>query len=294
MSYRNPDEKERTLMSQFKNLIGYVATGLAALSVAGAFVISDRIPEGHVGLKVGSFSQSYAGDLSPQGLSFNFLTSVKNLRAQQFPIDVKDLRPKDKDGILFEDMDLTVFIRLNVDNPQAVIGYIRGTGDINKMENGNYMVGLTNIAKEARAATLRTVHEFTSKQILDDKTVLENRATTEIQKELDTKYPGVFKVVDTNASSITYNAAVEASVQASATKDAQQKVMEIELAQNTQRKELLLAKFQTLKTVSQVTGVTIDQILMSNQIEAMADAGKYQMRGDPGKMAKQEIVIGPK
>lgn len=54
------------------------------------------------------------------------------------------------------------------------------------------------------------------------------------------------------------------------------------LVQVAQRKELMLRQFGTLKEVSSATGVTVDQILLSQQIANMADSGRYQMRGEPG------------
>ena len=292
MSYRN--EPEPTLADKFKAAIGFVAAGVAAISLVGAWAISDSVPEGHVGLKIGSFSQAYAKDLLEQGRSFNFMTTVKNIKAQQISIDVKDLRPKDKDGILFEDMDFSVFVKLNQANPAAIIDFIRTTGDITKTKDDSFSVGLNNVAKESRAAIPRAVHELSSKDIMDDKTKLEDLAKKEVQQALDAKYPGVFVVSDTNVYSVTYNPAVESSIQASAVKEAQKKTMEIESSQIEQKKQLMIQQFSTLKQVSQVTGISIDQILLSQQIATMGEHGKLQMRSEPGKAAKAEIVADMK
>lgn len=282
----------------FRQILAVVGIGAAIVLSVGAYIVSDTVPEGHVGLQKAAFSGKYSDTLLAQGFSLNPLTKVFNLRAQQFPVEVKDLRPKDKDGTLFEDMDVTVFVRLKTDNPAAVTSYLRTVGDVSYTDKGSMILGLSSIGKEARSAIPQAVNKFTSSQMLESRAPMEELAKVEVQKVLDTKYGRIFEVVDVNAYGMTYSASVEASVQAAAAKMSQQKVMEIEMAQVAQRKALMLQQFTTLKEVSAISGVSVDQILLSQQIAAMSDSAKYQMRSEPGKTAKIEVVspvgTGPK
>lgn len=291
MSYPNSNQKS----NNFRNILMGVALGTVVVLGIGAISVADTVPEGHVGVQKAAFTGKYSDTLLSQGLSFNPLTTVTNLRAQQFPVEVKDLRPKDKDNTLFQDMDVTVFVRLKTENPKAVISFLRDIGDIAYNDKGAMILGLSSVAKEARSAIPSAVNKFTSVQMLDDRAPMEERAKVEVQKAMDAKYPGVFEVKDINAYGMSYNETVEASIQAASAKESQKKVMEIELAQMEQKKNLMLRQYGTMKEVSAATGVSVDQILLSQQIAAMSDSSRYQIRGEPGKLAKPEIVapVGP-
>ena len=289
MSYHGSNP-EKNKSQNFRNILMGTAIGAVAILGIGAFAVADKVPEGHVGLQKGAISGAHSDALLSQGLSFNPLTTVANLRAQQFPVEVKDLRPKDKDGILFEDMDVTVFVRIKTENAKDVVAFLRTVGDISFNDKGSMLLGNSSIAKEARSPIPQAVNKFSSLQMLDSRKEMEERAKVEVQNAMNAKYPNVFEIIDVNAYGMTYNQAVEASIQAAAAKESQKKVMEIESAQIDQRKGLMMRQFATLKEVSSVTGISVDQILLSQQIANMADTGRYQMRAEPGKLAKPEIV----
>lgn len=267
------------------------AGAVVAAAVLWTGIALEKIPEGHVGLRTGMVSGAFSQDLMKQGLGLDYTSRVRHLRANQVSIDANDIRPKDKDGALFKDMDITVFVRLNLDKPNDLVKFLRDTNDLSS-SNGSYFAGVNMIRKEIPAAVIRATRQFSSAQIMDDQKKFEQTIVKELQSELNSKYPGVFVINDANAYSMLFNDNVEASIQANAAREAKARAMEIETQQQAQERNVLMARYKNLKDVSVTTGVSIDQILMHQQILAMSEANaRPQYRAEPGKPAKAEQVM---
>ena len=256
-------------MSNITNNFKRACIGIAIVSSLAACT---QVPEGHVGLEKSRLTGEYSKVLVGQGNHGITSVSISELAAHQILIDIQDLKPKDKDNILLRDLDVTVAIKLNVKNSEQVIEFIRSTRDLepSPANRDAWVVGTKIVKREASSSIQQAMGSFTSQEALLDKDKLEKAFAVKVQKDIDVKYPGVFIVESVIAQSILVSEAVENRIQQTAAAlaaNAQNAALETAIEG---KRRLLIKEAGILKQTSEITGVSVDQLLQHNLIQVLS------------------------
>ncbi len=239
----------------------------AALTLAAC----SQVPEGHVGLTHSRIDGKYSNELESRGNHLAILTGYDYLTAHQVLVDIKDIKPKDKNDVLLKDMDITVAFKINIKNPDKVVEFIRSTNDLvmSSADRSAVTVGTAILKREASSSAKKAMQAFSSQEALQNQDKLEEALKKQIQIDLDVKYQGVFEIESVITQTIQVSDAIEAKIQQTATvaaQDAQNAALETIMIGKTR---LLTKEAQALADVAKITGVSVDQLLKHNLIKAL-------------------------
>ena len=253
-----------------KRLIRNVAIGIAggAVLVAGMWTVAaiDRISDGNFGIGK-SWSGIYQDQVIGQGFSLNYMTKVLEIDGKNNIVQVNDMRPKDEDGVLLEDMDYNVIYNVN---PGRAVSFLREQRDLARSGDGTYTLGQTYVTKFAARVATEVIHNFPSVALLDRPGEVEEAIKVALQQRLDREYgEGLFEIANINLASVKMSPVIEQRIQNVAAQDAaaaEAKAQERSLGARTQAE---LAEAQSLKDISGQTGVSVSDLLEIRRIRAL-------------------------
>lgn len=265
-----------------KRVIKTMAAAGMALSLGACGIVDEGTfaVEKHIG---GSYNpQPVLPGMHPFD---NVLDSFIKVTDKEVMIQLEDLKPKDKDGVLLKDLDLTIIIKVNKDK---AVPFLMKTGDLVPMsqvkgmegtEYSHYVIGYKSVGKEAASSIQKAMRGFSGETALDQQDKLEEAIKTQLQKDLDDIYKDVgapIQVVGVKTYSIKVSDAVEQKIQAVAAVKVENERQAAERAVLESRKETEAKEMANLKEVALKSGISVDQILMHRMIKTIAESGNAQ------------------
>lgn len=246
-----------------------------ALGVAGAVAIIgagwtgialDRVSDGNFGIGK-SISGIYKDDVIKQGFSVNFLTSVMEVDGKNNIVQISDIRPKDKDGVLLQDMDYNVTYNVN---PDRAVSFLRQQRDMVRSEDGTYTLGKTYVTKFAARVATEVIRDFQSVSLLDSPAEVEGAIQTALQERLDQEYgTGLFEIANINIASVKLSPVIEERIQNIAAQDAAAAAAQAQMRSLEERSNAEMAEAQSIKKISEKSGVSMEQLIEMRRIRAV-------------------------
>lgn len=244
---------------------------LLALMVVSLLTLTGctRIEEGNYGV-LQNWDRSYV-NAPVTGVEFEVLGTLTEVYGRERLIQVQDVRPKDKENVMLQDLDLTVSFR---SNPNKAVEFLRQRQDLVRPSDlrGVAVLGETYVRKDAQSVIGETVRRFTSEEILNNKRGLEEAFRTDLQQELDTLYgKDVFFIDEVKISNIIVAPSIEERIQAVALINAEKTKAEatarvLEVRQDIQTREMRL-----IAEVAKASGLTVDQVLEARRLDLLRD-----------------------
>jgi len=264
--------------------IGSVLLGVAvSISAVWSVIALDRVNDGNFGIGK-SISGIYQDATINQGLSFNFLTQVFEVDGKNNIVQISDVRPKDKNGVLLEDVDYNVTYNVN---PEKAVEFIREHRDVSLSNDGTYVLGQVYVKKSAQRIATEVIREFASVELLDSPIVVEEAIRKALQTDLDAKFGvNLFDVSNVNFSRVKMSAVIENQIANSAVAAAEGSLAAAKLKSLEQRAITEEAEAKKLAKTAEASGLSIGQLLELRRIAAIANLhgnGKVVVSLDPAK-----------
>jgi len=240
-----------------------IGAGIMAgvLCITGLITVcrSTIIDEGNFGIEK-HWGGTYNTQPIGQGLKINTWDKIYEVYGKELLLKIDNVRPKDKNGTLLEDLDLAIGVKVN---KESAIQFMLTKGDIVfSEEKGAFLIGVDNITKEARSASNETINKFESEELTDKQSVVEETYKKDLQSVLDKQYgKDTFTVTDVKLANVQFSKSVEERIQSiqnikteEAKAVATEKVLKI-------RNEILNKEIKGLKEIANENNVTFDQLL---------------------------------
>lgn len=226
------------------------------------------IDEGNFGVEKSWTNQ--LNDTPQTGMTWTIFSSVKEVTHREFLLPVENVRPKDKMGVLLEDLDVSYTVK---NLPAGSIRFYKERGDISCPANlSGCVIGVSYLKKDAAANIGNTIRNYDSAELLDDRKKIEEQLKTDFQKELNTLYgPDVFVVTEAKIASVQVAKSVEERIQAVALIASEKERSRATLAVLETRENTYQREFQTLVNASRNSGMSVDQALEYRRLEILRD-----------------------
>lgn len=204
------------------------------------------------------------------GMNQTFIGSIKEVSRREFILPVENVRPKDKLGIMLDDLDV-VFTMQHI--PEGAIAFYKERGDMYcpEMLTG-CIIGFNYLKKDAAANIGNSIRVYDSVEILDKRKAVEETLRNDFQKELDTLYgDNVFKVKEAKIATVQVAKSVEERIQAVALIASEKERSKATLEVLATRKETYAKEFATFKDAAQTAGITFNQALEYRRLDILRD-----------------------
>lgn len=270
MSYNISSPEDKWVREERKQRIKNIALGMAAavIVVGGSWsaIALDRVSDGNFGIGK-SWSGLYQDEVIKEGFSFNYMTKVLEIDGKNNIVQVTNVRPKDKDGILLEDMDYNVIYNVN---PELAVSFLREQRDLVRTEDGTYALGGTYVTKFAARVATEVIRDFPSVALLDSPGQVEEAIQNALQDRLDKEYgEGLFEIANINLASVKLSPVIEQRIQNIAAQDAAAAEAQAQARSLDARTTAELAEAKALKDISGQTGVSVSELLEIRRIRAL-------------------------
>lgn len=265
MEAEDKAQRARTIRNVALGVIG----GASVLFGMWSMVALDRIEEGNFGVGR-SINGMYKEDFIKPGFSFNYLTRVYEIDGRNNLISIADIRPKDADGLLLQDLDMNIIYNVN---PERSVQFIREFRDINPSEGdtGVYALGKGLLAKEAQRIAVEVIRGYSSSDMLDSPAVVEETMRAKLQERLDKKFgEGLFEIAGVNFANIQVSPTVEQRIAATAAQEASAAVAKAQEESLGARASAELKEAESLADISRKTGVSVDQLIEVRRLNVLA------------------------
>lgn len=247
---------------------------ILAIAVASTLIGCGRIETGNIGVRTDFNKAIESTELNP-GFYTAFLTSVDEFSAKEIEIQMNDMKPKAKDNLSLQDLDVSVFYKVN--SGQVAEQLVKYQGMSAQADSGVWLPGYFLLERVIRGAIYDAASSYDSLTIHTKRNDLESTVKTRVQADLDLSDKGVYTVTRVVIRQILTDPTLERSIQA-----AVQMQKQVEAKQN----ELALAKAEAERKIVEAQGEAtannlIAASLTSNlvQIKAIEAQAKFANQG---------------
>lgn len=248
---------------------------ILAVAVASTLVGCGRIETGQVGVRTDFNKTIETTELNP-GWFGAVLTNVDKYVVKETEVAFNDFRPKAKDNLSLQDMDVSVFYRVN---PEKVADIVIKYSGMSPKQDGLYYPAFELVSRLGRGAIYDVVSQFESLTIHNKRNDLEADILKRLQADLDKDDAGVFTVTKVIVRNLTTDPALEGAIQQAVRveKEIQAKKQQIELARAEAERKRVEAEGEAKANVIIANSIT-SQLIELRRIEAMqkfAGAGTH-------------------
>lgn len=218
-----------------RNLLA-VAVAASLLSMGGCGFIDT----GNVGVET-RFGQVNAQEVQP-GFYTAILSSVDEFNVKEASMDLNDLKPKAKDNLSLQDLDISVYYTVNPN--QVADLYIKYAGQHERAGWGPWYPAWGVVSRTVRDVVYGEVAKHDSLTLHTKRDELANNVLAALQVELDKDDKGTFTVTKVLIRALNTDASIEASIQKNvqAQKDLEQKATQVEIAKKDAEIEVARAR----------------------------------------------------
>lgn len=242
---------------------------LVAMLFVMLFVVGcGRIGTGEVGVRV-DFNKTVEMNELQVGWYAAVLTDVITYNVMETQIEFTDLTPKAKDNLLLQDLDVSVFYRVNPSKVAEMAVKYSGMDAVGK--DGSRYPASHLIERVGRGAIYDSVSKFDSLTMHTKRSELEELVLSRIQTDLSKDDADVFTITKVIVRSLATDPAMEASIQAKVRVENQitEKRQQIELAK-AEADRIRVESEGSAKANKIIAESITPQLLELRRIEAMS------------------------
>lgn len=209
----------------------------------------------------------------PPGIYQTFTKSVDEYTTKEVAVQVNDLKPKARDNLIMEDVDMDVYFKVSGDKVADLVAKYQG--DVYKLPNGDMVPGYGRVMREAREAIFKAFASFDATTLHTKRTELVAEVQKILQTELDRTDKGAFTITNVNSRSLVTDKGLEASIRKRAEFDQQieAKIKEVELSRKEAERQLVQAQGEAAANNAIAASIT-PSLLRLREIEATATFAK--------------------
>jgi regulator of protease activity HflC (stomatin/prohibitin superfamily) len=200
------------------------------LVVLSALTACGRIETGNVGVRTDFNKTVESQELAP-GWHGAFPTSVDEYSTKEIEVANNDMKPKAKDNLSLQDLDVSVFYKIN---PATVAEMqIKYAGMTYWSDNGYWLPAYGLVERQARSVIYSIIGDkYESLSIHQKRGELENDIMVRLQEDLDKADKGVLTVTKVIVRQVTTDLALEESIRRAVQvqKEIEAKKQQVELA----------------------------------------------------------------
>lgn len=215
-----------------------------------------RVGTGEIGIVV-DYMKQIKNEPVVNTFEIHLLDELVVVDGTQVRVPVENVKAKDVDGILFEDIDAQ--ITYNVD-PLGAVEFFKVTKEIDHTDEGSF-VGFRFVTKEAKNALVKTFTQFKAIQVNTEKSTIEEKLKQMLTDELDKRYPNTFKITDVNIDSAQLDQSVESVLQNQALIDSEKRTVESQIELQKMKSKMLDEELIELKTSANKAGISINDLM---------------------------------
>lgn len=206
---------------------------LGALAVVMSQIVGcGRIEQGNVGVRTNWNKSIESVELNP-GFFWAVMTDVDEYVGKEIEVQMNDLTPKAKDNLSLQELDVSVFYKINT--AQVAEQRIKYQGMSPRGDaDGFYYPGFNLVERNTRGAIYDIVgNKYESLTIHNKRNELEDDVMQRIQSDLDAGDKDVYTITRVIVRQVTTDKSLEESIRASVRvqKQIEAKNQEIQLAQ---------------------------------------------------------------
>jgi regulator of protease activity HflC (stomatin/prohibitin superfamily) len=225
MAFGSGGEAARSVLGKlFGRGFLVVALIVALLLVAGGF---GTIDTGNVGVRttLGIMSRD---EVTPGVyMKWPVISRVSEFTAKEIAIDLTDLTPKARDNLSLRDMDITVYYRAEAGAIADL--FAKYSGQSMRQEETRYLLPAYNLVyRVARNAAYEEVAKVDSLVMHTRRDVLSTAMHENMQAELDSSDPGVFKVTRVVIRAVATDPSIEESIRNAVANQKKLEAMEVQ------------------------------------------------------------------
>ncbi len=171
-----------------------------------------RIDTGNVGVE-STLGQVKAAELPP-GIHITLFKTVHEMTAKEMSMQLADMKPKTRDNLFMEDLDVDVYYRIN---PTKIADLtVKYQGDVKADKNGDGIVAFDRVYRTARESVYSVTSRYDALTLNTSRTPFAAELIRSLQTELNKNDPDTFTVTDINIRSLVTDKQIEQSNQANA------------------------------------------------------------------------------
>lgn len=200
------------------------------------------------------------------------LDSYTEIYGREYILQIPDIKPKDKDGVLLKDLDLSVSYRVNPKLTPTFL--VKESQDLlSDPTKDGMIVGSQTLKREIMSLINQTTQKFGSREMLMNQEQFEKQLLLDIQTVLNAKYGNIFQLSATRVSSIVVADSIELRIQSIAAMQAQEGMANAAESSKKDKERsdeaAILPLANAYKNVSTKTGVSIRDLMEMQKIEAL-------------------------
>lgn len=228
-----------------------VAVGIL-LFVVGCSSVG-RIVTGETGVRT-AFNGAVSTEEVKQGWYVAVFDTVRSYNTKEVEVLLNDMKPKAKDNLTLEDLDISVFYTINESQvAEQIIKYANMSAE----ENGQRYPSYFLVQRVARGAIYDAISKFESLTLHTSRSEIENIVFEQIQNELNKTDNGVFSVTKVIIRNAITDQALENSIQQAV--DMQKQV-------EKKQHELALAEAEAARKIVEARGIAESNKIIANSL----------------------------
>ncbi|WP_068547807.1 SPFH domain-containing protein [Thalassotalea crassostreae] len=208
------------------SILAIIAAVIGVILLFSSWYIIDT---GHVAVTktVGTVDME---EVSP-GLNWKLpiITKAYEFSAKEIAIDFNDLRPKARDNLRLQDLDISIFYKVEASKIAETM--VKYAASYRRGEDA-LLPAYTIVYREGRDVIYEEVTKIDSLELHRNRDELRLGIATELQLKLDEKDPGVFTITRVAIRALNTDPTIEAAIQKAvqAQKTLEAKKVEVEIA----------------------------------------------------------------
>jgi regulator of protease activity HflC (stomatin/prohibitin superfamily) len=160
-------------------------------------------------------------------MKWPLMSRVDEFTAKEIAIDLTDLTPKARDNLSLRDMDISVYYRAEA-NAVAEL-FAKYSGQSVRLEGGGHLMPAYNLVyRVARNAAYEEVAKVDSLVMHTRRNELSTAMHENMQKELDSADPGVFRVTRVVIRAVATDPSIEESIRTAVANQKKLEAMEVQ------------------------------------------------------------------
>lgn len=234
-----------------------------------------QIDTGNVGVErtLGKVS----AEALPPGVYFTLFKTVDEFTGKEVLFQLDDMRPKSRDNLTMQDMDIDVIYKVDGSSVPAL--YAKYQGDVVQHKqvvkdgSSDLIVSHGRVVREAREAVYNAVSSFDATTMHTKRTELSELIRKTIQSELDKADKGAFIVAGVNVRNMVVDKGIEDAIRQKAATDQRVEQAQRELALTKAEADKAIAKAEGEAEANRILAESITAPLIRiREIEAQRDA----------------------
>ncbi|TLU59474.1 hypothetical protein FE810_16865 [Thalassotalea litorea] len=276
---------------RLSNILSVIFSVIILVIVFSSWFIIDT---GHVAVKK-TLGTVELEEVSP-GLNWKLpiFTKAYEFSAKEIAIDFNDLRPKARDNLRLQDLDVSIFYKVQADKIAETM--VKYAASYSEGEDA-LLPAYTIVYREGRDVIYEEVTKIDSLDLHRNRDELRAGISNELQQKLDDKDPGVFTITRVAIRALNTDPTIEAAIQKAvqAQKTLEAKKVEVEIAGKDA--EIEIARARGIAEANAIINSSLTPEYLQHELnEALKRFAENegQVVVIPANMQSMSMILDPK